>query len=135
MAAQITTRALNPQTWDAQWGQGQNNFLTDREAVAQMIVMRLKLLRGEWFENPAVGVPYFQQILGQSGSGTIYRNQSALVIQQTILQTPYVTGISSLTLGYQSGTRNLLLSCIVQTQFGAIALSNQSSASGTIANV
>lgn len=134
MAAQITTRSLNPTTWDAQWGQGQNNFLSDRAAVAQMILMRLKLLRGEWFENGNLGVPYFQQLLGQSGSGTVYINQSALVIQQTILQTPYVTGISNISLTYQAATRAFSFSCSVQTQFGTIVISNQASANGAIAN-
>lgn len=134
MAASITTRALNSQTWDAQWGQGQNNFLTDREAVAQIILQRLKLLRGEWFENPGLGVPYFEKILGAPGSGTVYLNQSALILQQIILQTPYVTGISKLSATYSPSTRSLLFSCTVQTRFGAISLSNQPSSGAVIAN-
>src|SRR6266850_6725631 len=47
------------------------------QQVAQELWIRLHFFKGEWFLDPAQGVPYFQSILGHKGSlnivGQIFR--------------------------------------------------------------
>lgn len=56
---------------------------TDREALAQMISIRLKTLSGEWFMDTSVGIPYLSEIFGQK--------RSPLFIRQVIL--PHIEAI------------------------------------------
>lgn len=56
----------------------------DKAALAQSISIRLKTLRGEWFMNTSVGIPYLNEIFGQK--------RSSLFIRQTIL--PHIEAIA-----------------------------------------
>ncbi len=128
MASTITYRGLSP-TGDPLFGQGQGNFLADLEAVAQAIATRLKFLAGEWWENLNAGTPLFQEILGVPGQQP---DVIALIIQQRILGTPYVTGVSQVATSYNSRTRAMQFSCSVQTQFGTLTITNQPAASASL---
>lgn len=115
----IIVRQLSP-TWDPYYGNGLQNFLTDIDAVAQIIAQRLMLLQGQWFENLNLGLPLFQQILGHSQSP---QGVAALVRQQ-ILSAPYVTGISAFVCTYSPTGRTFTFSANVNTQFGQVAVTN-----------
>lgn len=117
--ATITVRALGP-NYDPLYGNAQSNFLTDIDAVAQIIGTTLRLFRGEWWENLSVGTPMFQSILGQPGAS----NTAAIsaILQNVILSVPYVTSISNISCTYAN--RALAFSCTVLTQFGTIQVSN-----------
>jgi hypothetical protein len=119
--ATITVRKLDPVTWEPQFGNGQENFISDLEAVTQIIATRLKLFQGEWFLNLEDGLPLFQSILGSSGS---QRNITVItnLIAARILGTPYVTAIVSITATYQN--RKFVFSATVATQFGVVTVSN-----------
>jgi hypothetical protein len=121
--ATITVRALSA-TGDPLYGNSQGNFLTDIDAVAQIIGTRLKLLQGEWWENVNAGTPLFQSILGVSGAGG-QPDTVALLLKQRILGAPYVLSVSNLTTSYNSTTRAFSFSCQVQTQFGTLTVTNQ----------
>jgi len=118
--ATITVRALDS-NGDPLQGNGQNNFLSDIYAVAQIVLTRLRLFQGEWWLNLNDGLPLFQSILGSSGSA---RNIEVItnLISSRISGTPYVTGISSFVVTYTN--RQLIYSGVIQTQFGAITISN-----------
>jgi hypothetical protein len=119
--ATITVRKLDPVTWEPQFGNGQENFISDLEAVTQIIATRLKLFQGEWFLNLEDGLPLFQSILGSSGG---QRNLTVItnLIAARILGTPYVTAIVSITSSYQN--RKFVFSATVATQFGVVTVSN-----------
>lgn len=117
----ILVRALSPQ-WDPQRGQALQNFLTDINAVAQIIATRLKLLEAEWYENTSDGTPLFQSLLGNATT----LSAVSLVLRQRILSTPYVTGINSFSLEYGSSGRAYSFQASVQTQFGPVSVSNAS---------
>jgi hypothetical protein len=89
--------------------------------VAQIIATRLKLLQGEWWENLNAGTPLFQSLLGRAPNA----QAAALMLQQRILGTPYVTGVSNVQTGYDRNARAFQFSCQVSTQFGVLTVSNQ----------
>lgn len=121
--ATITVRALD-QNWDPRRGNGLQNFLTDVNAVGQIIATRLKLLQGEWFQNTNDGTPLFQSLLGHSTTV----QGVASILRQRILSAPYVTSINSLFVNYSAGGRAFTFTANVSTQFGSLTVSNQSSA-------
>ena len=83
---------------------GSNNFLTGVEAVAQAVMTRLKLLKGEWWEDLNDGLPLWQEILGQSGSNShiVYIDN---VITQRIYNTTDVVSIIDYESNWNSATR------------------------------
>lgn len=103
-------------------GQGASNFLSDVDAVAQIIRTRLLLLQGEWFENTSDGTPMFQTLLGRP----ITLQAATLILRNRIVQTPYVTAIVAFSLQLVPTVRAFYFSATVQTQFGSVTVTNQS---------
>lgn len=93
---------------------------TDTYAVNQAILTRLRLFLGEWWENLNLGLPVFQQILGQlvSQQGIA---AMALLVQQNIEGTPYVTNVTDVNVSFTNG--QLAITANAQTQFGPVAVS------------
>lgn len=89
-------------------------YYSGAQAVAQAIMTRLMLFEGEWWESVTDGTPWWQQILGQGTPSA----QIALLIQNRILGTPYVTGITNLEFNFSNSTRGFGLSANVQTALG-----------------
>lgn len=101
-------------------GNGSADFLTDIDAVAQLIDCSLRLLQGEWWENTKAGFPLLQRIIGVAGVGN-KPSLAAMIIQETILAaSPFVNSISNIDFVYDSGTRSFTYVCVVNTQFGNI---------------
>lgn len=121
--ATITVRRLDA-NWEPQYGEGQNNFISDVDAVAQIIAQRLKLLQDEWWEDKSLGVPLWQSIAGFAGQGN-NPNAISLILQAQILKVPFVTAIRNMQASYDPNTRNFTFAAVVDTQFGSIAVSNQ----------
>jgi hypothetical protein len=117
----IKVRALDPISWDFI---GEDTYLYDLEAVAQIAKQRLLLFSQEWFMDLSEGTPVFTQILGPAMP---QRQQQALalLLQQRILSTPYVTAVSDLQISFNSATRGLSFSCTITTPFGTIPITNQ----------
>jgi|SRR5579872_1598990 len=118
--ATIIVRALD-KNGDPLRGNGLANFVSDSDAIAQIISTRLQLLQGEWFENTADGTPLFQQLLGHP----ITSEAVALILRTRILGTPYVTEISNISVQYGRARRTFAFSALVQTQFGLVSVTNQ----------
>ena len=116
----IRVRRLNTD-WEPVYGGGQKDYLTDADAVAQIIVTRLKLWLAEWWEDQKDGLPMIQKILGRPKTDKILIDR---LIQKRISQTPYVTGIASFQSSFNSITRAYSCNTTVYTQFGLIAISN-----------
>jgi len=131
--ATITVRALDPDTGEPLQGNGQDSFISDLQAVTQIIGTRLKLFEGEWFLDLLDGLPLFQNILGSSGSVT---NLKVVVnlISQRIKLSPFVTLVSNVKASYES--RQFKFSAQAETPFGTVFIvsSPGSSASLTVSN-
>lgn len=101
--------------FEPQWGNGLANFLVNVYAVAQAVLTRLSLFSGEWWESVLDGTPWFQEILGVGGAT---QQKLSLVLQNRVLGTPYVTGVSNVAVLIDTPNRTFSFSCTVQTAFG-----------------
>ena len=106
-------------------------FLTDIDAVAQIIYTTLRLLLGEWWENLTIGFPLFQSLIGSSGSPT---NQAGvmMIIQQTILSCPYVLQILNFSFIFNTATLQSVFTATVQTSFGTLIVTNAPGSSAQV---
>ncbi|SFE43276.1 hypothetical protein SAMN04487969_102492 [Paenibacillus algorifonticola] len=109
-------RKLDP-TGDYQFGRNKNDFLVDVGAVAQAISTSLKLLEDEWWEDTQIGLPLFQNILGQPGTP---ENVQAvdLLVQGIISNVEGVRGIEDFESLYEN--RKYVLNCTVETIYGSV---------------
>jgi hypothetical protein len=117
---QISVRALDS-NHDPIYGNGQNNFLNDIQAVAQIVQTSLLLFQGEWWEDLNEGLPLFQQILGtNNGKKT---DAISLLIQNVILTCcpPFITGVKDIVTVYRTN-RNFTFACVVETVFGLVTV-------------
>lgn len=76
--------------YDIDLTNGDLSWVTEQEAIAQDITMRLRTWLGETPYDKSVGVPYLQVIFVP---GTP-RAAVQLVLEQQVLKTPGVTGVS-----------------------------------------
>lgn len=106
---------------DYQFGKGQQNFTYGIYAVAQAVKTRLKLLKGEWWENTKDGLPLFQNILAQSARTENLAIVDSL-IKDRIINTENVTSIEEFASEYNN--RNYVFSCRVNSKYGAVTLKN-----------
>ena len=95
--------------------------LTDGAAVRQIILTRLKLFMGEWWEALNLGLPVFQLILGKLGSP---KGQAAMsrAIQQNVEGSPYVIGVVNVSANFTSG--KFSFTATARTEFGQVTVSS-----------
>lgn len=108
--------------WDYTFGHGLQNYLTDREAVAQAIKTRLKLLYKEWWEDKNDGLPLWEDVMGQFGTPETLKAVD-LIFQDRIEGTTDVICITE----WKSSLKNRIytFSCSVSTVYGEIQLSSE----------
>jgi hypothetical protein len=106
-------------------------FLTDIDAVAQIIGTQLRLLRGEWWEDLTIGFPLNTAVLNSSAAP---QNQEAvmLLIQQTIKAAPFVLDVLSFTFQNNTATRGSAFTAQVFTTFGNLTVTNAPGTAATI---
>ena len=104
--------------------------LTNAAVVSQAVLTRLRLFMGEWWEDLSLGLPVFQAMLGQLGS---QRGIAAmqLAIQQNIIGTPYVTGVTNVAVNF-SAAGQLSFTATVQTAFGPVTVNGAPGASASL---
>lgn len=127
--ATISIRALDS-NHDPIYGNGANAFLTDLNAVAQIIQTRLLLFEGEWWADLTDGLPLFQTILGtNNGKKTTVVSDA---IRTVIEGTPYVTEVSAIYTNFNASTRQYTFACQVETSFGTVTVQFQPGNSAAI---
>lgn len=89
-------------------------FLTDREAIAQTVVTRLKLFLGEYFRDVTDGTPWFQQILGKPEN----LNAVEAILRNRIARSPGVVRLLSFAMQYDLNARALSVQSRVLTTYG-----------------
>jgi hypothetical protein len=76
------------------------------DAIAMDMQTRLQIFQGEWFLDTRIGVPWFQEIIGQKPRLLVVKS----IIRDAILTTPGVTNILDLELDFEGITRSLSIS-------------------------
>ncbi|HBC94308.1 MAG TPA: hypothetical protein DCZ10_15775 [Pelotomaculum sp.] len=100
---------------DYSFGKSKQDFLSGAEAVAQAVKTNLLLLKGEWWEDVAQGLPLFQSILGQPGITENIR-AADLIIKERIAATKGVSSIDDFQSDYSS--RNYSIVCTITAYTG-----------------
>lgn len=99
---------------DMRFGHGPADFLRDSaEAIAQVVLTRLKLWRGEWFLDTEEGTPWAGSVLGERT-----QDQIEPALRLRILETPGVTGIVSFDLAIDPDARAASLAIEIATVYG-----------------
>ena len=99
---------------DMVFGSGKNDYFTEIEAVRQACKTRMLLLRGEWWENQADGLPFFQQI------GGTFNNLDSIkkIIRERLQGTEKIISVTNLQIDLAKDSRSLSFSANVQTEYG-----------------
>jgi hypothetical protein len=113
--ATISVRKLD-ENWEPLYGNGQNDFISDIDAVAQIIDQKLLFFQGEWVLDRTAGTPMFQSILGANRSIAAV----VVILKGVIMSAPYVTGVTNVATTYNNLTRAFAFTCLAQTPFGTI---------------
>jgi hypothetical protein len=103
------------------YGRGKQDFLIDVEAVGQAVMTRLKLFRGEWWEDIYFGIPMWQEILGVVGAR---KDVIDRVIQKEILDTTGVFNIDQLASVFNRDSRAYQFYAVINTIYGRTVLTN-----------
>lgn len=102
-------------------GQGNQDFLEDADAVGQAIITRLRLWKGEWWENIYLGIPMWQEMLGVVGSKKAVIDK---IIQDTILDTAGVVSMSNMVSIFDPADRSYKFYCTIDTIYGTTVITN-----------
>ena len=104
---------------DMIFGRGEASFAQGAQAIRQAIDTRLRLLRGEWWERPADGLPLYQQMLGRPCTQA-QKELMELLLTERIADTRGVTRVYDA----QSASENRCYryAARVQTEFGDITV-------------
>jgi hypothetical protein len=85
------------------------------ETTAQHVRIRLRMFKGEWFLNKALGIDYIGQVFVKNP------NMAAIasIFKNTILGTPGVSSIVTYNQTFNPATRSLLVVTTILTTSGA----------------
>lgn len=82
---------------------GDLQLVSGVEAIRQDAQLRLRFIRGEWFLDPTVGVPYFQDVFVKNPD--LARIRAVLIDE--LRRTPGIVEVPELTVTLDSATRRL----------------------------
>jgi len=103
---------------DFVFGGSAADFLVNTpEAVAQAVLTRLRLHRGEWFLDTTVGMPWESAVIGRNTQGT-----ADAAIRTCILGTTGVTEITAYASSLDSTTRKLTVTVTITTLYGTTTI-------------
>lgn len=103
----VNTNDLDVSTGDLQLTSGV-------DGIAQHLRIRLRFFLGEWFLDPRVGVPYFQELLVKNPGTSVVRT----IIRDVVVTTPGVATMNNFVTSYDGATRKLDVSFTAITTSG-----------------
>jgi hypothetical protein len=78
-------------------------LVTENDAIAQHLSIRLKTFLGEWFLNTNIGMPYFEEFLVKSPNKLVLDSR----IREAVLETPGIVSVDSIEYSLDPVTRAL----------------------------
>ncbi|RRA01917.1 hypothetical protein [Burkholderia cepacia] len=102
---------------DYVFGGSANDFLVNSpDAVAQAVITRLRLIRGEWFLDTTAGMDW-PAVIGKNTQGT-----ADAAIRACILGTTGVTEITAYASSLDGTTRTLTVTATITTLYGTTTI-------------
>lgn len=90
------------------------SLVTETDAIAQHLRIRLRTFLGEWFLDTRIGMPYFEEFL--------VKNPNKLVldarIREAVLETPGIIAVGSINYELVGATRALTITFTATLQSG-----------------
>lgn len=102
---------------------GDLRIVDGSDAITQHLRIRLRSVKGEWFLDTRIGVPYFEEIFKKTPNLVVVRG----VYSRVIRETPGVISLDDLTLTLDGATRVLRLdfSCMIDGSDVPVDLSEE----------
>lgn len=110
-------RVLSP-LGDYSFGNNEQDYIGDVEAVAQVVKTKVLLFFGEWFENTGIGIPMFQSIVGQMNPEAI-KMSATLLITQRIMEVEQVESVDNVEVIIDHNTREMRFVIDITTTLGS----------------
>lgn len=108
---------LNPETNDLELTNGEATAVSGLDAIAQLCRIALGLWRGEWFWNPAEGLPMLDKVMGRG----VPLDDIKAVFNRALLAVPGVQSVTALQVVRDNATRNLQVIFTAKTRAGVLA--------------
>lgn len=80
-------------------------FVTGADAVAQHLLCRLRVYKGEWFLDTRVGIPYYSQIFVKNPNLAAIQS----VYRRAVTSTPGVDTLERIDVALDAATREMTL--------------------------
>lgn len=100
------------------FGHGISDFCTDDEAVLQAVATKIKLLRGEWWEDVYSGTELFSKMLGKVNEKT--KNEIDILLKERILEVQDVLSIKSFDSGININAKTYGAQVTLETIYGQL---------------
>lgn len=93
-------------------------FVSGSDAIAQGVRFRLLLFFSEWFLNQDIGVPYFEELIGDASKEAGVEDRARAAFAAAILSTPGVLEILQLNVKTDPQTRGMTVTWQARAAFG-----------------
>lgn len=97
-------------------------LVSGEQAVVQAVRFRLQLQKGEWFLNQDVGVPWYEEILGDASKTPGVEARARAAVAAVILDAPGVLEILQLDVTLDAVNRTLSIVFAARCGFGDTAV-------------
>lgn len=113
---------VNLQTGDLDLSGGKLNTSRGLQAIAQGAMIRAKQIKGEWFRNKAVGVPYIVNDVVSATDALLGakfdRAKTEAAFRKVLETTPGVVRVLLLAISFDSKSRRVRATWRLRTAFG-----------------
>jgi hypothetical protein len=93
-------------------------LISGADAIAQGVRFRLLLFRNDWFLNLDIGVPYFEELIGDASKQAGVLDRARAAFGAAILDTPGVVEILNLDVQLNAQTRAMTVRWQARASFG-----------------
>jgi hypothetical protein len=94
------------------------HWVSGIDAVVQAVLIRIRLFFREWFLNQDIGVPYFEELIGDASKVPGVEDRARAAFAAQILDAPGVVEILQLNVVVDSGGRKMTVTFQVRCAFG-----------------
>lgn len=94
------------------------SFVSGVAGVVQLARINMLLFLGEWFLNMDIGIPYYDELLGDASKTPGVRDRAQAIFAAAILETPGIVSIIQLSVDIDSTSRQMTVTWAAQTLFG-----------------